>query len=55
MMGLVSVNHGISITTRLTLFQFEHDNIAVILLEGISLKRAVYLIKQRDRQLLKSA
>ncbi|MCX8585374.1 LysR family transcriptional regulator [Gilliamella sp. B3023] len=55
MMGLVAVNQGISITTGLTLFQFEHDNIAIIPFKDISLKRAVYLIKKRDRQLSKQA
>ena len=51
MMGLIAVNHGISITTGLTLFQFEHDNIAIIPFKDISLKRAVYLIKKKERQL----
>lgn len=55
MMGLISVNQGVSITTGLTLFQFEHDNIAIIPFKDISLKRAVYLIKKKKRQLSKQA
>lgn len=55
MMGLISFNQGVSITTGLTLFQFEHDNIVIIPFKDISLKRAVYLIKKKDRQLSKQA
>lgn len=51
MMGLIAADQGISITTGLTLFQFEHDSIAIIPFKDISLKRAVYLIKKKDRLL----
>lgn len=50
MMGLIAANQGISITTGLTLFQFEHDSISIIPFKDISLKRAVYLIKKKERQ-----
>ncbi|NUF28151.1 DNA-binding transcriptional regulator, LysR family [Gilliamella bombicola] len=55
MMGLIAVNQGVSITTGLTLFQFEHDNIAIIPFKDLSLKRAVYLIKKKERQLSQQA
>lgn len=55
MMGLIAANQGISITTGLTLFQFEHDSIAIIPFKDVSLKRAVYLIKKKERQLSSQA
>lgn len=55
MMGFVASNYGVSITTGLTLFQFEHKNIAIIPFKDISLKRAVYLIKNRNRMLSTSS
>lgn len=55
MMGLIATGHGISIVTGLTLFQFEHDSIAIIPFKDISLKRAVYLIKRKERQLSSQA
>ncbi|XKM14415.1 LysR family transcriptional regulator [Orbaceae bacterium ac157xtp] len=51
MMGLIASNFGVSIVTGLTLFQFEHKNIAIIPFRDISLKRAVYLIKSRNKVL----
>ncbi|WP_392562065.1 LysR family transcriptional regulator [Orbus sturtevantii] len=55
MMGLVAAGQGISITTGLTLFQFEHDSISIIPFKDLSLKRAVYLIKKKERQLSSQA
>ncbi|QIQ21599.1 LysR family transcriptional regulator [Zophobihabitans entericus] len=51
MMGMVASNYGISIVTGLTLFQFEHHNIAIVPFKDVSLRRAVYLIKSRDKTL----
>ncbi|WP_392563867.1 LysR family transcriptional regulator [Orbus wheelerorum] len=55
MMGLVAAGQGISITTGLTLFQFEHDSITIIPFKDLSLKRAVYLIKKKEHQLSSQA
>lgn len=55
MMGLVASNYGISIVTGLTLFQFEHNDIVIRPFKDVSLKRAVYLIKNKERNLSPSA
>jgi len=55
MMGLIAAGQGISITTGLTLFQFEHDSIAIIPFKDLLLKRAVYLIKKKEHQLSSQA
>jgi len=49
MMGLVAANYGISIVTELTLFQFRKSNIAIVPFKDISIERAIYLVKQKDR------
>lgn len=48
MMGLISANYGISITTGLTLFQFKHKNIVIIPFEDINIERDIYLIKLKN-------
>ncbi|SBS31793.1 HTH-type transcriptional regulator GltC [Marinomonas spartinae] len=48
MMGLISANYGISITTGLTLFQFKHKNIAIIPFEDIDIERDIYLIQLKN-------
>lgn len=49
MMGLISANYGIGITSGLTLFQFKHKNIAIIPFEGIDLERDIYLVSLKNR------
>jgi len=48
MMGLISANYGISITTGLTLFQFKHKNIVIIPFEDINIERDIYLIQLKN-------
>lgn len=49
MMGLISANYGIGITSGLTLFQFKHENISIIPFEGIDLERDIYLVSLKNR------
>lgn len=49
MMGLISANYGIGITTGLTLFQFKHQNIAIVPFEGVDLERDIYLVSLKNR------
>lgn len=51
MMGLIAANYGISITTGLTLFQFNHKDIVILPFEDLSLERAIYLVTPKGRQL----
>ncbi|RLM27861.1 LysR family transcriptional regulator [Brenneria alni] len=51
MMGLVAANYGVSIVTGLTLFQFQHKDIAIIPFRDLSLKRGIYLVTDKERQL----
>ncbi|MEC5342217.1 LysR family transcriptional regulator [Brenneria populi] len=51
MMGLVAANYGVSIVTSLTLFQFQHKDIAIIPFRDLSLKRGIYLVTDKARQL----
>lgn len=49
MMGLISANYGVGITSGLTLFQFKHKNIAIVPLEDINLEREIYLVSLKNR------
>ncbi|WJY13957.1 LysR family transcriptional regulator [Pectobacteriaceae bacterium CE90] len=51
MMGLVAASYGISIVTGLTLFQFQHPDIAIIPFRDLSLRRGIYLVTDKERQL----
>ncbi|MDX5627924.1 MULTISPECIES: LysR family transcriptional regulator [unclassified Brenneria] len=51
MMGLVAANYGVSIVTGLTLFQFQHKDIAIVPFKDLSLQRGIYLITDKERQL----
>ncbi|ANI83695.1 LysR family transcriptional regulator [Kosakonia oryzae] len=51
MMGLIAANYGISITTGLTLFQFNHKDIVILPFDDLALERAIYLVTQKGRQL----
>ncbi|PWC18256.1 LysR family transcriptional regulator [Brenneria corticis] len=51
MMGLVAANYGVSIVTGLTLFQFQHKDIAIVPFRDLSLQRGIYLITDKERQL----
>ncbi|AFI91237.1 LysR family transcriptional regulator [Pectobacterium parmentieri] len=51
MMGLVAANYGVSIVTGLTLFQFQHKDIAIIPFRDLSLQRGIYLVTDKERQL----
>ncbi|ENT4822199.1 TPA: LysR family transcriptional regulator [Citrobacter farmeri] len=49
MMGLIAANYGISITTGLTLFQFNHKDIVILPFEDLALERAIYLVTPKGR------
>jgi len=49
MMGLISANYGIGITTGLTLFQFKHQNITIVPFEDVDLERDIYLVSLKNR------
>ncbi|MGO2512084.1 LysR family transcriptional regulator [Marinomonas polaris] len=49
MMGLISANYGIGITSGLTLFQFKHQNIAIVPFEDVDLERDIYLVSLKNR------
>lgn len=51
MMGLVAANYGIGLVPRLTLFQFEHNNLVVKDVQDMNLERSIYLIKHKERKL----
>ncbi|MEH0832285.1 LysR family transcriptional regulator [Pectobacterium cacticida] len=51
MMGLVAANYGVSIVTGLTLFQFQHKDIAIVPFRDLSLQRGIYLVTDKARQL----
>lgn len=51
MMGLIAANYGISITTGLTLFQFNHKDIVILPFEDLALERAIYLVTPKGRHL----
>ncbi|MCL2897476.1 LysR family transcriptional regulator [Brenneria tiliae] len=51
MMGLVAANYGVSIVTGLTLFQFQHKDIAIVPFRDLSLQRGIYLVTDKERQL----
>ncbi|MGF1703687.1 LysR family transcriptional regulator [Photobacterium makurazakiensis] len=51
MMGLISANYGISITTGLTLFQFEHQNITILPIRDLFLERAIYLVTPKGKSI----
>lgn len=51
MMGLIAANHGISITTGLTLFQFQHRDIVIVPFRDLMLERAIYLVMLKGRPL----
>lgn len=51
MMGLVAANYGVSIVTGLTLFQFQHKDIAIVPFRDLSLQRGIYLVTDKERRL----
>ncbi|MEN0615746.1 LysR family transcriptional regulator [Klebsiella indica] len=55
MMGLVAANYGVSIVTGLTLFQFQHKDIAIVPFRDLSLQRGIYLVTDKERQLSQCA
>ncbi|WP_280513131.1 LysR substrate-binding domain-containing protein [Pectobacterium betavasculorum] len=44
-------NYGVSIVTGLTLFQFQHKDIAIIPFRDLSLQRGIYLVTDKECQL----
>jgi LysR family carnitine catabolism transcriptional activator len=49
--GLIEHGMGVSLVPELTLFQFRHLNLIAIPLEKSDVKRPIYIVKRKDRQL----